>query len=128
MPPRNFGGYGGRLALTAQRECTPNGGAVAIVPRRLDAAELVPLVRRPRHRAPRRWEPRALDAGSQALATAHRGRVRHHLPLLALVGDAVADLNLHGQDGGGVGVGLLAGWSLGWRLLALPRLPFHSIT
>lgn len=45
MPPRNFGGYGGRLALTAQRECTPNGGAVAIVPRRLDAAELVPLVR-----------------------------------------------------------------------------------
>jgi hypothetical protein len=62
------------------------------------------------------WESGPHDPSAQALATVGNGRMRHHLPLEAVVCEPIADLNLHREHRGRRGGRVVRCWRLGLPL------------
>ena len=62
------------------------------------------LMGRPRHVRFGLWKSPALYPRAQALAAVEGCRMRHDLPLEVVVGEPIADLNLHRQRGSRHGV------------------------
>ena len=112
-----------RASLDPQR----NDLADAIYPElrstrsQLDPRRSHPHMRRPDQGAFGFGDPGATDAGPGAFATLEHHRVRDDLPLEAALGEPIADLDPHGQEG----TRTVGGRWLGGRL---GSLSLHSIT
>jgi hypothetical protein len=99
------------LSSTARRGCSD--GADRPTSLSDAAANLDALVSQPRHVTLGLRHPGPHNARTQPFRAVHRSRVAQDLPLEALGGEPVADLEIHGQDRRGVRLwgGLWAWWA-----------------